>query len=141
MNILLAADGSPCTVKAACFLIEHLNWFQGNPHLHLLHVTHRIPLGHAKAMVGHAAVEAYYQDLARKALAPVESKLQERNIPFTSTYAVGEVAEQIQSYASRHDVDLIVMGSHGHGALVSLVLGSEGSKVLASATMPVLVIR
>jgi nucleotide-binding universal stress UspA family protein len=33
------------------------------------------------------------------------------------------------------------MGSHGHGTLANLVLGSVATKVLASTRVPVLLIR
>ena len=36
---------------------------------------------------------------------------------------------------------MIVMGSHGHGAFAGVVIGSVTTKVLATATVPVLVIR
>jgi nucleotide-binding universal stress UspA family protein len=36
---------------------------------------------------------------------------------------------------------MIVMGSHGHGALSGLVLGSVVTKVLAACKVPVLVVR
>jgi nucleotide-binding universal stress UspA family protein len=36
---------------------------------------------------------------------------------------------------------MIVMGSHGHGALANVVLGSVTTKVLAIATVPVLIVR
>ena len=37
--------------------------------------------------------------------------------------------------------DLIVMGSHGHGALVNLVVGSVATEVLAGCKTPVLIVR
>ena len=37
--------------------------------------------------------------------------------------------------------DLVLMGSHGHGALVGMLLGSTVSKVLAASKKPVLVVR
>jgi len=37
--------------------------------------------------------------------------------------------------------DLVVMGSHGHGALVNLVVGSVATEVLASCKVPVLIVR
>ena len=49
--------------------------------------------------------------------------------------------EAIIEYAGKNGCDLIVMGSHGHGALRKIVLGSVTSRVLSEATMPVLVVR
>jgi nucleotide-binding universal stress UspA family protein len=51
------------------------------------------------------------------------------------------VAEQIKAYVEKHDVDMVVMGSHGHGAFKKLVLGSVTTKVLAISKVPVLVVR
>ena len=39
------------------------------------------------------------------------------------------------------EFDLIVMGSHGHNALSSLVMGSVATKVLANCSVPVLLVR
>jgi len=36
---------------------------------------------------------------------------------------------------------MIVMGSHGHGALQNLVMGSVATKVLAVTKVPVLIVR
>jgi len=38
-------------------------------------------------------------------------------------------------------IDMIVMGSHGHGALRGLMMGSVATKVIAATTVPVLIIR
>ncbi|MEN3364957.1 MAG: hypothetical protein V7606_2231 [Burkholderiales bacterium] len=69
MNILLAADGSEYTTKAIDYVTTHLDWFKDNPELHLLHVHSPIPEGHARAVLGDAAVENYYNEES-KALAP-----------------------------------------------------------------------
>ncbi|MBW6508509.1 MAG: universal stress protein [Desulfuromonadales bacterium] len=53
----------------------------------------------------------------------------------------GPAAQVILSVAKEQKVDLIIMGSHRHSALQDAVLGSTTSKVLHSATIPVLVVR
>lgn len=141
MKILLAVDGSPYTAKAVKYLASHLDWFQGERELHLLHVEPRIPLGHARAVVGSEAVENYYREESQAALAAAEKLLQKNGIPFQASYLVGDVAAEIQAYAKKNKIDMIVMGSHGHGALQSLVMGSVTAKVLATTSVPVLIVR
>jgi len=49
--------------------------------------------------------------------------------------------EKIIETANERKCDLIVMASHGYRGLTALLLGSETQKVLAHATVPVLVVR
>ena len=37
--------------------------------------------------------------------------------------------------------DMVVMGSHGHGAWANLVMGSVTTQVLANCKVPVLIVR
>jgi nucleotide-binding universal stress UspA family protein len=55
----------------------------------------------------------------------------------TRVFAEGDAALQIVDWANEHDVDLLVMGTHGYGALEGFLLGSKTAKVLQNATCPV----
>jgi nucleotide-binding universal stress UspA family protein len=48
---------------------------------------------------------------------------------------------EILATAEREGCDLIVVAPHGHGGLSTLLLGSQTQRVLAGATVPVLVAR
>ena len=50
-------------------------------------------------------------------------------------------AEKIVTYAKAHDSDLIVMGTHGRGAMARLLAGSVAEKVVRTAPCPVLTVR
>jgi nucleotide-binding universal stress UspA family protein len=50
------------------------------------------------------------------------------------------VAETLVQLASERDASAIVVGSHGHGALHTRVLGSTSTKLLAHAGCPVVVV-
>jgi nucleotide-binding universal stress UspA family protein len=141
MKILLAVDGSPYTTRAAEFIGSHLNWFQGEPELHLIHVKPPVPSAHARAAVGHEALAAYYREEASTALALAEEVLRKLGVPYKSCYKVGDVANEIRDYAEKNGLDMIVMGSHGHGALANLVLGSVATKVMANTKLPVMIVR
>ncbi|MEW6673404.1 MAG: universal stress protein [Thermodesulfobacteriota bacterium] len=53
----------------------------------------------------------------------------------------GNPEDQILQQAEERHCDLIVMGSHGHGAIAEAVIGSTARKVLRRSKIPVLVVR
>jgi nucleotide-binding universal stress UspA family protein len=53
----------------------------------------------------------------------------------------GPAAYAIVDYAREHDIDLIVMGTHGRGALAHVVIGSVAERVVRLAPCPVLTVR
>lgn len=50
-------------------------------------------------------------------------------------------ADVVLDYATDHDVDLIVMGTHGRTGLERFLLGSVTERVLRTASIPVLTIH
>jgi nucleotide-binding universal stress UspA family protein len=54
--------------------------------------------------------------------------------------AQGSIPDQILDLAEEHAADLIVIGSHGHGALYHLFVGSVTTAVLKEARCPILVV-
>ena len=140
MKILIAADGSPYTRVAARYVAHHIGSFAGPVEVHVLHVRPPIPYPIAASVVGKKAVDDYERDESLKALAVAEKELAKAGIPLRSSWYVGDVAAEIERYAVANRIDLIVTGSHGHGALANLALGSVVTRLLAAATVPVLVI-
>lgn len=141
MKILLAADGSDYTRKAARQLAKYTKFLAENPEIHLLHVHAPLPYPRAAMIVGKEAVQKYQQDESQKALAVAEKELKKAGIAYIAHWMAGDVAEAIGEYVNRHDIDMIVMGSHGHTGLKNLVMGSATAKVLATVKVPVLVVR
>jgi len=52
----------------------------------------------------------------------------------------GEAAEEILNQADAVNADLIVIGTHGHGAMYDLLVGSATKGVLKHSTRPVLLV-
>ena len=53
----------------------------------------------------------------------------------------GDPADTIIETAENRNCDLIVMGSHGHGIVEKLLIGSTARKVVRESKKPVLVVR
>ena len=56
-------------------------------------------------------------------------------------YSTYDVTKQIVNYAHQHDVDLIIIGTHGHSEFRRLVIGSVAEKVAHDACIPVFLVR
>jgi len=63
-----------------------------------------------------------------------------RGVKCESAVRFGLPADEILSAAAEHHTDLLVMGSHGHGALYHLFTGSVVTGVLKRTPCPVLVV-
>jgi nucleotide-binding universal stress UspA family protein len=53
----------------------------------------------------------------------------------------GPIADVLAGYAKRHDVDLIVISSHGRRGIARLSLGSVTDSLIRGTTIPVLVVK
>ncbi|HZI07763.1 MAG TPA: universal stress protein, partial [Archangium sp.] len=54
---------------------------------------------------------------------------------------VGNAALAISERAEAADIQMVVMGSRGQGAVARLLLGSVATEVVHTATKPVVVVR
>jgi nucleotide-binding universal stress UspA family protein len=54
---------------------------------------------------------------------------------------LGAPADEILEYAAEHDVDLIVMGTHGREGFARVLLGSVAEVVVRKASCPVLTVH
>jgi len=53
----------------------------------------------------------------------------------------GNPVEEILKSAEENNCDLIIMGTHGHGTLEDVMLGSTARRVIRRSKVPVLVVR
>ncbi|MBS0319755.1 MAG: universal stress protein [Proteobacteria bacterium] len=121
-------------------LLAHLGLFAQPVELALINVHEKIPYGAASSWVGKDVVERYYAEESDKALAPGMAVLQTAGLGFTPVRKVGDPATEIARYADEWDADVIAIGRHGHSALQKLLMGSVAQKVVAVATIPVLLL-
>jgi nucleotide-binding universal stress UspA family protein len=91
--------------------------------------------------VGADVAHSYYDEEAAKVAEPVVTFLARHAITPTVVHEAGPAGEMIARAATAGGFDLVMMGSHGHGALANLVMGSVATQVLAHCKVPVLLVR
>ncbi len=75
-----------------------------------------------------------------QALHAVRDRLRAQGLSVESLLIQGSTAEKIVDEAGRLNAEYIVIGSHGHGALFDLVVGSVSDGVIRRAPCPVVVV-
>ena len=140
MNILLAADGSPYTKRMLAYVAAHDEWL--GP-LHRYVVVTAVPgiPPRAASFLDREVVEGFYSDEAEKVFKPIRAFFKQRGIVTEFVSKVGPAAEVIAKLVNGGKFDLLLMGSHGHGSMVNVVMGSVATKALASSKVPVLLVR
>jgi len=73
-------------------------------------------------------------------LREIAESLQENGLDVVPLLVMGQTVEKILDEAERLDASTIVIGSHGHGRLHHLLLGSVSEGVLRHTTRPVVVV-
>jgi nucleotide-binding universal stress UspA family protein len=140
MKILFAADGSRFTKKALAFLVTHDALLEGSSELQVLHVQPALPT-HVKSFAGRGVVASYHLEEAEKVLEPIRKFLDKHPIKYKADWIIGNPALDIVKIAKRDNAHLIVMGTHGHGALGRVFLGSVAQKVVSECDRPVLLVK
>lgn len=140
MKILIPVDGSSYSDAALAFVAARPFKDDATPEVDVLNVQWPVPPRAGRA-VGGEMVRSWHEAEANKVLKPAVSALRAAHLDPAWFHVVGSPGVKIAEWADQHAVDLIVMGSHGHTALKGLVFGSVTQAVLASTSVPVLVLR
>lgn len=135
-RLLLATDLSAASERAAAEAIRLAAESDG--HLLVLSVIDpqrlRLPGGRFVRRMDQerATVEIGMQQVVGRA----------RAVGVRATFLVweGDAAEAIVDASEAEDVDVIILGSHGRGALGRIVLGSTSRRVSENANRPVMVV-
>jgi nucleotide-binding universal stress UspA family protein len=139
-RILTATDFSDLSTQA---LRHAVAWAQRyRSELIVLHAEECAPLTGDFTLANYvsefaqATREAAAQNLAESVMLHVPL-----DIRVTRERVTGSPARVIEEYAAAHDVDLVVLGTHGRGGLVRFLLGSVAEYTLRLARHPTLIVR
>lgn len=135
----MGVDGSPASHKAAR-LAADIAGHKGAG-LTLAYVVPRLLLPPDAYGLTVAEVEAEHRSHAEEVLRQAREALGEAGAAAEATVLSGPPAEALVEAAASAGADLLVVGSHGHGAVARVLLGSTTDRVVHLAGCPVLVVR
>ena len=82
------------------------------------------------------------KEVAQRHLEGIRKAAEKARVKFSGEFAMDDdPAGAIVKAARKYRCDGIVMGSHGRSGVARMLLGSQSQKVLASANVPVMVVR
>ncbi len=152
-NILLPLDGSELGEKLL-IKAENLARFH-NASMHLIHVVPRQPEleGAQRGLFAAISAQAAEHQLrearhlledriasGKEYLERLAVHLRDTGLKIATAIEEGAVAETIIEYAKEHDIDMVIMSTHGYGGIKRRLLGSVTDRVIRASETPVLVL-
>lgn len=143
-HILVPVDGSEISMAAVKHAVDLAKLHQSK--ISFISLITEDPFNNADFYsVGSSIMKEYFQQAkanAQEALRLAQEIAHVADLTSITQVVEGNVsAEQVVDYATHHHIDLIVVGSHGRKGFKKMMLGSFAQDVLASAHLPVLVIK
>ena len=148
-HILVPVDGSPLSEQALGVALEE------NPGAHLtaLHVIDPTDLGYSyypfdsvaefREEPLHGSEEWYdrAEEFAEELFEHVAERASEYEVDLATELVIGDPAQAIVQYAKDHDVDHVIVGSHGRGEDTTITLGSVTEAVAFRSPVRVTLVR
>jgi nucleotide-binding universal stress UspA family protein len=137
-SILVAVDGSPAAAEALEQAVDVAR--AHGARLTLLTVASPPRWRPAGPLVPPYPTDAELEEEARAIVERAEERVPD-DVPHATVVRTGPAAREILERVACAGHDLVVLGSRGHGAAASLVLGSVSRAVAAHCPVPVLIAR
>ena len=137
---LVPIDGSEQSREACSLVFEEFP----KATLVLLHVINPAEASYgAQASIPSFSEEWYKEEKERaeKTFTEIEHDAREHGVDVEQAVEVGKPSHVIVDYAEDHDIDHIVMGSHGREGVSRILLGSVAETVMRRSPVPVTVVR
>lgn len=140
-NILVATDFSEPSAVALAYGRDLARSYGAT--LHVLHVVEDVMMRYSPE-VGFA-IPDLQKDLEKAARRDLDAALTDNDRRTLKVVAEVQTAFNvpggITAYAKAQAIDLIIVGTHGRGAVKQLLLGSAAERVVRTAPCPVLTVR
>ncbi|QCJ48069.1 universal stress protein [Haloprofundus sp. MHR1] len=136
-RILLPTDGSEAAEAAAPDAFELAETYGAE--IHVLYVVDTRTL--ATVDLGAERVLTMLEEEGDAAVERLRSRAEDAGLDVVTAVESGSPASIIVDYSEDHDVDLVVMATHGRRGLDRYLLGSVAERVVRGSDAPVLTVR
>ena len=140
-ELLVPTDFSEYSVRAIDYGVEIAEKFSS--HVTLIYVVE--PLLQAADLtwttVDFEELNKAHNEAARKQLDKLVAERIPKGIDCDAVILFGRAFVEILKFAKERNADLIVMATHGRGAISHLLMGSTAEKVVRKANCPVLTVK
>jgi nucleotide-binding universal stress UspA family protein len=140
-RILVATDASEYSRHALSKAVEYAKQF--NAEIELMHVVSQPTMAYPD-LAGNFMLYSDEQivQIANDVINATLEGIDVGQIPIIKKTASGYPAAAIlEEIDCQKDIDMVVMGSKGHGPLASVFVGSVTQRVLAESRVPVIVVK
>lgn len=135
-NVLIATDGSEKSEPGVEYGLELAAAFDA--HVHAVYVVETEATYILTVELGDDQMEEY-EEFGEETVSDVADRASARGLDATGVVRTGRIAAEIVDYAEDNDMDLIVMGKQGRGA-IEKYLGSTAEKVARMSDIPVTIV-
>ena len=142
-KIVAAVDFSNATSAVLEMAVRLASSFGAE--LELFHVIEPAPgfVAYGFTPVDYPPLDSYQHEVKRRATSKLQELLTQvrAELPAaTSHMAGGSPLRELLAYVKRVGADFVILGSHGHGVISAMLLGSVAEGMVRKATVPTLVI-
>ena len=138
-RILVPTDFSDQGKTALMYAVAFADRFGAA--IDLLHVLEPVPPGALLSYVSLNDLKKGMQEEAEKHLETLHTECNNYAFPVRKIVVEGHPFVEIIKHAKESNADMIVMGTHGRGAIAHMLLGSVAEKVVRKSPCPVLTVR
>ena len=138
-NVLVALDGSPLAERALTYALGTFP----NATITTIYVINPIDSVIDVEAGGLPVAEDWYDNAQERATSihtAATDLAAEHDVALENVTEVGKPAREILEYARSHDIDQVVLGSHGRSGIDRALLGSVAETVTRRARIPVTII-
>ncbi|MEF8914152.1 universal stress protein [Natronomonas sp.] len=131
-DILLPTDGSEGSEAAVELALAWADVYDAT-----LHTLYSVDTSRFAGVDERSQIHDALEETGREALETVRERARESGVSVAGNIGNGPAARVIRSYSEEHDIDMVVMGTHGRSGVKRYLIGSVTETVVRTADIPI----